>query len=148
MQSSSHQVWSGQIWSGQVCSACASTLQLRGVWGHAPTENFWILGSMRPFWGNTYDAPWRLDDRVSHVWISTLSAHCVVQYRFRPSAYLASHTLCRWGLQDCNRSLARTVSCWKENSREFFFFALSRKFEHVTCVLSWGACVWIRLETP
>ena len=42
----------------------------RGVWGHAPPENFWNLEALRlllrPFLSQ-YDASWRPDDRVSDV---------------------------------------------------------------------------------
>ena len=126
------QCCSYQVLSGQVRSACIATLQL-GVWGHAEAMRL-LLGS---FLGQ-YNASPRPDNRVSQLPFLPIASYNT-SFGFPWSfANLKSPTLRRWGLRDCNCSLARMESCWMKISEEFFtlFSAISQISTSHLC--AWG----------
>ena len=128
-----------------VANACVNTLQLGGSGGMLPQKRFWNLEAMilllRLFWSQYY-ASRRLDNRVSHVWVSTLSTHCVVQHWFRLSDRSLTSQATPFVDEACetSRSLGRSGSCWKTRKSSF---ALSTAISQVsTCHLcAWGPCV-------
>ena len=114
------------IWSGQVGSVCISTLQLGGLGGMLPQKivSETIFGE--------YNAYQRPDDRVSHVWLPTLSAHCVIQHWFRPSDPLLISQATPFTDEACKTRLI----AWKnrkllEDSEEIFCTATALKRQWV-----------------
>ena len=131
MQGHSHQVW-----SGQVCSACVGTLQLGwGRDGGMLPQKFLefrgyeiasetILGQTMLLGG--------LTTRVSHTWISTLSAHCVVQHWFRlPDRSLISQATPGFIDEACETIIIH-LEIWKvvgRKTQQRFFAAI---YSHLT----------------
>ena len=123
LQGSSHQVWSAQVHSSLGTRLVQEAQYSYRVWGHAPQE--WNLETMRlrlrPFWAHTMLLRGQMTEFHMYV-IYTLSAHCVLQYWFRPSN--------------------RPLKFLEEKLIRVFLHYLqpSLKFQHVTCVL--GGLTW------
>ena len=96
---------------------------------------------LRPFLG-LYNAPQWLDDRLSYVWTSTLSAHCVFQYwvawAIWSFAYFASH----WSFADeaCKTAIVRLQVVGIRKAQKSFFALFAAISQVSTCHLcAWGA---------
>ena len=123
-------------------------LWLGGSGGWSPGK-FWTLEAMRlhlrPFLGK-YDAFWRPDDRVSHIRISTLSAHCVVYQRFGFPIIRLFHKP-----HPSQMRLVRLIVCFEEQkvvgrkSRKNSFTLFAAISQVLTCYLcAWGPRVGVR----
>ena len=113
IQDRSHHIWGGQVHKHATA---------RGVWGHAPPENFWNLKAkrlpLRPFLVQC-DVPWRPD-------YSLISQ--ATPFADEP------------GLRDYNPSLGRTERCWK--SFIPLFVAVSQVSACHLCAC--GPCMGVR----
>ena len=74
-----------------------------------------------------YDVSRRPDNRLSHVWISTFSAHCVIVILSYTALVLTFPIVCLFRkLHPSQMRVARLIarleeqSCWKEDLEEFF----------------------------
>ena len=98
-----------------LCVCKHTTGRGRGVWGHAPPEDFENLEVLRLLLRPSFNQYTRPDDNFT---CNNIYPFCPL-HRFWFST-LASHTLHRWGTEAYNCSLGRTQSCWNEDLKGVF----------------------------
>ena len=122
----------------------------RGVWGHAPPENFWNLEAMklllRPFLGQNNASRRPETEFYMHEHLPFLPVAPYSTAWFR----LSDRSLISQATPFADRSVGRTENCWK--TRSFALFAAISYYvatcRHAVCVPWAFAEHWPYLVTP